>query len=47
VLVALRKIHTAENAAEQRNLGTPAYKIKYKWEDKAKKAELRLRGEQE
>jgi hypothetical protein len=38
---------TVKNATEQRNLGTLAYKIKCKWGNQAKKAEMKLRGEQE
>ena len=34
------KIITVKNATEQRNLGTLAYRIKCKWENQAKKAEL-------
>jgi hypothetical protein len=45
--IAFRKICTVKNATEQRNLGTLAYKIKCKWENQVKKAELRLAGEQE
>jgi hypothetical protein len=36
-----------KNATEQINLGTLAYKVKCKWENQARKAELRLVGEQE
>jgi hypothetical protein len=39
--IALRKILTAKNVTEQRNLGTLAYKIKCKWENQEKKVELR------
>jgi hypothetical protein len=42
--MALRKVLTVRNAAEQGNLGTLAYKIKCKWENETKKAELRLGG---
>lgn len=44
--IALRKILTANNVTEERNLGTLAYKMKCKWEDQVKKGELRLRGGQ-
>jgi hypothetical protein len=40
-------MRTVKNATEQRNLGALAYKIKCKWENQVKKAELRLAGEQE
>jgi len=43
--IVFRKILTAKNATEQENLGTLAYKIKCKWENQVKKAELRLLGE--
>jgi hypothetical protein len=45
--ITFRKKHTPKNATEQRYLGRFAYKIKCKWENQAKKAELRLGGKQE
>ena len=45
--IGIRKILTVKNTTEQRNLGNLAYKIKCKWENQAKKRELKLDGEQE
>jgi hypothetical protein len=45
--VASRKIFTAKNVTEQRNLGAIAYEIKCKWENHVKKAELGCGGEEE
>jgi hypothetical protein len=45
--VALRERLTVENATEQRTFGTLECNIKCKWENQAKKEELRLGGQQE
>jgi hypothetical protein len=45
--IALRKILTAKNVTEDRNLGTLAYKVKCECENRVKKAELSFGNEQE
>jgi hypothetical protein len=37
--------YSVKNDTGQRNLGSLAYNMKCKWENEAKKAQLRLRGE--
>jgi hypothetical protein len=34
--------YTAKNTTEQRNLGTLAYKMKYKWGNQTNKGEMKL-----
>lgn len=45
--IEIRTIMTVKNATEQRNLGSLAHHIKYKYENQANKAERTLGGQQE
>ena len=45
--VAFGELPTVKNAIEHRNLGSLSYKIKCKWENHKKQAEMRFVGEKE